>query len=162
MLVTIALFALVILMSQTKPALQANQNTNSTTQAQSSEWPSIPTDDISTYNIPLDSVIHLPLASRVSFKVSAVSGKILVGNVVESGGGCFTFFVLDEDAYLFLLRNGPGLLSRSKGEVYVSEMPAHYRTAFTINTDRTGDYYFVFINPAGSCHGKTVSIKLNG
>lgn len=159
MLITIAVFALVILLNPSKPALQASEHTNST--AQTSEWPSTPTDDIPTYALPLDSTIQLPLATRVSFKVSAISGHILIGSLLESGGGCFTFYALDEEAYLFLLRNGPGLLSRSKGEVYASAAPAHSRTEFMIKADRTGDYYFVLINPPGSCHGKIVSIKLN-
>jgi len=159
MLIIIAIFALVILLNPSKSMLQAREHANGT--AQASGWPSIPLDETPTYDLPLDRTIQLPLAKTVAFKVSASSGQILVGSLIEVGGGCFIFHVLDEDAYLFLLRNGPGLLSQSKGEVYISETPAHSGTEFTIKTDRTGDYYFVLANPPGSCHGKIVKIKLN-
>jgi hypothetical protein len=159
MLITIAIFALVILLSHGKPALQASDSANSTTPI--SGWPSTSPGEITTYGLPLDSAFLVPLATRITFKVNATSGQIMGGSLIESGGGCFTYYVLDEEAYLFLLRNGPGLLSQSKGKVYASGAPAHSNTEFSIKADRTGDYYFVLINPPGSCHGKTVTVKVN-
>jgi len=158
MLMTIAIFAVIVLLIPVKPAWRANAYENSTIGNQTSEWPSA-TLDAPNYSIPLTREIRLPLATAVSFKVRLVDGVILHGNLLESGGGCFTFFVMDEEAFLSHAKYGS--LARAEGKVYVSAMPVHYAFEFEIDSDRTGDYYFVLINPAGSCHGKIVSISLD-
>lgn len=158
MLMTIAIFAIIILMIPGKPAWRANAYENSTTGNQTSEWSSVAADT-PNHSIPLAREIRLPLATTISFKVRLVDGETLYGSLLESGGTCFTFFVMDVEAFLSYSKYGS--LAKAEGKVYVSAMPVHYRVEFVINSDRTGDYYFVLINPAGSCHGKIVSISLD-
>lgn len=157
MLMTIAIFAIIVLLIPGKPAWRANAYANGTIGNQTSESSSAA--ETPKYSIPLARVINLPLATTVSFKVRLVSGESLHGSLFESGGGCFTFFVMDEGAYLSYTKYGS--LAKAEGKVYVSEMPVHYNAEFVIDPDRTGDYYFVLINPAGSCQGKNVSITLD-
>ena len=156
MLMAIAIFALIALMIPGKPALRADTHANDTVGNQTHEA----TVDTPTYSIPLTTEIRLPLATTVSFKVRLVDGEILHGSLLESSGTCFTFFVLDEDAFLDHSKYGPSSLAKTQGKVYVSATPVHHMTEFVINSDRTGDYYFVLTNPVGTCHGKIVSIAL--
>jgi hypothetical protein len=156
MLMAIALFAVVIIMLPGKPGRQASAYDNNTVPTQSPGTASIP-----EYIIPLDSEIRLPIASTFVFKVKMNFSETLNGSVLEVGGTCFTFNVLDEEAYLFYVRNGPGSISRTKGRVYVSANPVHSKMKFSVVADRTGDYYFILMSPAGTCHGKVISIKLD-
>jgi len=157
MLLTIAIFAIIVLLIPGKPAWRANAYANGTIGNQTSELSSAA--DTPTYSIPLARVITLPLATTLSFRVRLADGESLHGSLLESSGGCFTFFVMDEEAYLSYTKYGS--LAKSEGKVYFSAMPVHYSTEFVINSDRTGDYFFVLTNPAGSCHGKIVSITLD-
>jgi len=157
MLLTIAIFAIVVLLLPSKPAMRANAYANGTIVNQTPELSS--DADTPTYPIPLNRVITLPLATTVSFRVRLVDGESLHCSLLESSGGCFTFFVMDEEAYLSYAKYGS--LARSEGKVYVSAMPVHYSAEFVVDSDQTGDYFFVLTNPAGSCHGKIVSITLD-
>jgi len=158
MLMTIAIFAVIVLLIPGKPAWRADAYANSTIGNQTSAW-SPTVADIPNYTIPLAMEIRLPLVTTVSFRVRLFDGEILHGNLLEDGGGCFTFFVMDEEAYLSYKKYSSPV--NVQGKVYVSAMPVHNMFEFVINSDRTGDYYFVLINPAGSCHGKVVSISLD-
>ncbi|MGQ9513599.1 MAG: hypothetical protein ACUVTL_00870 [Thermoproteota archaeon] len=158
MLVATAILAFTILVIPSKLASQSDLREDRGENG-SNKAPNL-SSNIPTYSIPLNLEVRMSLSSTHVFKVFLASDKVVEGKVVEGGGSCFVFYVLNEAAYSSYIRSGSSSFAKDGGHVYISATPVHYKMEFTIVPDRTGDYYFVLVNPPGSCHGKMVSIEL--
>ncbi|MBO3804310.1 MAG: hypothetical protein JTT11_10675 [Candidatus Brockarchaeota archaeon] len=157
MLAATAIFAIAVISMPGKLTPRPDAQVNGA-QGRGSYWlPGV--GEVPYYALPLDKEVVMPISSSFVFRVSLVSGQAVEGKLEERGGSCFSFYVLDEAAYLLYAKGGPGSLSKAEG-VYASAAPAHSRAGFKFVPDRTGDFYFVLISPPGSCRGKIVDIEL--